>query len=287
MNSSAYAMAASAMARRTALARAQAEARLASALRKAASDAARLDAADQAYKSGDLIVASRMYVSLAGSRQKTAASVEARKRLDRLAAEASQEIEKMDGELDATRETISPGELLSLGLPEGDQPAGRWAELVKVTFEGYEKLADDYGGVPAVGREIKSHMAQQRRRPEIAGVLDEPQAATLLELARKHEQEDHACCAYWVYKQAARLAPAPSAKLAQERFDQMQQDPQVVAAAEKCRQLQECHRIYNRAKMLAEARPGRAKELLAQIVDRAPPDSEVYRAAQEEIALMR
>lgn len=276
------------MAKRTAMVRAAAAARQASLLRKAASEKARLNAADEAYQSGDILVASRIYVSLALTRQKTGASAEARKRLDSLAAEARERMEKMDAELDATQQTISPGELLALsGPPDRDQPADRWAALVSATFEGYEQLAEDYSGVPAVGREIKSHMAQQRRRLEISGVLDEPKAAALPELARNHEEQDHACCAYWVYREAAQLAPAPSAELAQKRFDQMQQDPKVVAAAEKCRELQECHRIYKRAKMLAEARPGRAKELFAQIVDRAPADSEVYRAAQEEIAQSR
>ena len=58
-------------------------------------------------------------------------------------------------------------------------------------------------------------------------------------------------------------------------------------AAEACRDLQECHKLYNRAKMLAEAKPTRAAELFAQIIERAPEQSEVYRAARRAMGEIR
>jgi hypothetical protein len=276
------------MARQTAMARAAAAARQADLAGRYASDSARLDAADRAYQGGDVMLASRIYVSLALAREKTPGSVQARQRLDRLAADAQQKLQKIDDELAAALSGMSPSESLGLNMPQdGAASDDGWSDLVQAAFDRYDQLAEDYGGVPAMKRELKSHVARQRRRPEFARVLKEPEAGTLLELARKHEREDHACCAYWVYQEAARLVPAPSARLAQERYDQMQQDPRVVAAAESCRQLQECHRLYQRAEMLAEMRPERAKELFDQIIDVAPEDSEVGRAARQQLALLR
>lgn len=276
------------MQRQMAAARAAADSRQADMARKYAGDAARLNAADRSYSDGDVMVASRLYVSLALARGNTAVSTKARQRLNRLAADAREKVKKIDDELAAGLSGMSPSE--SLGLNASQDAAasdGGWSDQVQSAFDHYDQIVEDYGGVPAVKRELKSHVAGQRRRPEFARVLDEPEAATLLDIARKHEQEDHACCAYWVYKEAAQLTPAPSARIAQARYDEMQQDPQVVAAAERCRQLQECHRLYRRAEMLTEMRPERARELFVQIVDTAPEESEVCRAAREKIAMLR
>ena len=59
--------------------------------------------------------------------------------------------------------------------------------------------------------------------------------------------------------------------------------PYYVAAAEACRELQECHTIFNRAGKLMKARPSRAQALFAEIVERAPGDSEVHRAAKKHL----
>ena len=67
----------------------------------------------------------------------------------------------------------------------------------------------------------------------------------------------------------------------------MKQDPRIVASAEACRELQQCHKIYNRAKKLISPRPTRAKELFAQIVARAPEDSQLYRAARAHLDEMQ
>jgi hypothetical protein len=63
----------------------------------------------------------------------------------------------------------------------------------------------------------------------------------------------------------------------------MEKDPKILTAAEACRELQECRKLYNRAEYLVKLKPTRAKEFFAQIVDRAPADSEVCRAAREQI----
>lgn len=70
-------------------------------------------------------------------------------------------------------------------------------------------------------------------------MLNESKARELWEVAQQHEEAEAPCCAFWAYRDAAKLAPAPSAERAGQRLAQMQQDPQIVASAEACRQLQE------------------------------------------------
>ena len=50
-----------------------------------------------------------------------------------------------------------------------------------------------------------------------------------------------------------------------------------MAAAEACRRLQERHKIFSRAESLVKVWPTCAEELLGQIVEQAPPDSECFR----------
>jgi hypothetical protein len=66
----------------------------------------------------------------------------------------------------------------------------------------------------------------------------------------------------------------------------MKRDPQILASAAACRELQECHKIYNRATKLMESKPTRAKELFTEIIRRAPEDSEVSRTARRHIQEM-
>lgn len=271
--------------RNTALARAAMEARYARLWKESSQAAARLAAADQARKEGDVTVASRMYMSLARATRQSTTAAGAKQRLADLATEAREKLGQIDTRLAEGHDAQSRSRIyVPEGAPVDLQPPLAWEDLVATTFREYDQLAESYGSVPAVKHELSAHVRKQRHRPEFAAVLDEPEARTLWELAQQHEQEDQACCAYWVYRQAARLAPAPSGQRARDRFARMEQDPQLVASAETCRELQECHKLYRRAERLTKARPGRARELFAQIVQRAPDDSEVFRAAKSQIS---
>jgi hypothetical protein len=154
---------------------------------------------------------------------------------------------------------------------------------IPAIFREYDRLIAKYGELPAVGADIKAHVAKLRRQPAYAAVLNEPAAAALWKQGGQYERDNHLCCAYWTYKKAAELLPAPSAVLANNRFTDLAKKPQVVASAESCRNLKWCHQAYLRAQRLLEARPERAKEIFAEIVARAPEDSEVHRAAKRRI----
>jgi hypothetical protein len=257
-------------------------------LRQATTSVAQFEAAARAYDQGDVQVASRIYVSLVLRHQGSPQAAEARQKLAQLADEARQKLQQVDSRLDELRNALSPGESAEPGgPPTPQQMAARREKLVVEAFHQYDQVAEDYSGVPEVSGELKKHVASQRRRAEFAAVLNEPEAKTLWEEGQRREQEDQLCCAYWVYKQAANLVPAPSAERARRRFAQMQQDPKIVAAAMACRELQQCHKIYDRAQRLVAARPVRAKELFAEIVARAPADSEVHRAALAQLQELR
>ncbi len=172
----------------------------------------------------------------------------------------------------------------------GDEPAEQTADAsaagnsgILAVFQDYDRLIAKYGELPAVGPEIKAHVSKLRHQPEYAVILNEPAATKLWKLGGEYERDNHVCCAYWTYKKAAEFLPAPSAVLASQRFADLAKKPEVVASAETCRELKWCHQAYRRAERLTEANPERAKELYAEIVSRAPADSEVYRAAKQRV----
>lgn len=266
------------------LARAQAEALEASSWKRAASDAARLARADELRSQGNLSVAVRMYARLARSRPPSDSSKTAKERLTQLGEDARARYREIDASLEREFKNVSPGELFD-PFKDHSSDAGirRWHEQVTEAFRQYDALEQDYHEVPSVAGEIRSHVSKQRKRQECAVVLNEPKAKALLDVAQEHDAQGHACCAYWVYREASELAPAPSAVRAQKRFEEMGQDADLLKKAEACRQLQRCHQMYANAERLLKVKPEAAKGVLAQIVALAPSDSEVYRAARQHL----
>jgi hypothetical protein len=272
-------------ARAAAVRQAAAATRYAQLCREYAAARARLYAADKVRREGDLRVASRMYVSLAKLRGQVAISVQAKQRLAVLAAESQQKLSEIDSRLSERSSDASQWYVPDV-TPTAQEPPRPWEDLVAAAFREYDQLVTDYSRVPAVKRELSAHVRKQRRRSEFAAVLDEPKAKALLEMAQRHESEDQPCCAYWAYKEAARLTSAPSGQLARDRLMEMERDPQVVASAEACRELQECHKLYERAERLIKGRPTRARDLFTEITERTPRDSKIWLAAQQRIQEM-
>ncbi len=166
------------------MAQAAAEARQAALWQRASSDAARLTAADAARDKGDIPAASRVYVRLARSRPANESTAAAKDRLAKLADEARRKLTDIDAALTREGNAVSPGELFG---PEGQRngpKVAEWEEQVAAAFREYEKVEADYHEVPAAAGPIKTHLAKQRRRPEVAVVLNEPEAKALLEAAQ-------------------------------------------------------------------------------------------------------
>jgi hypothetical protein len=240
------------------------------ALRQAKSDAKRLAAADEILAQGDVHVAILIYVRLALTRPANATTPLAKQRLAQLQADGEKKTEELDQKLEKVVGVAAAG------ADESD------SSIIGV-FRQFDVLIEKYGELPRFGVQLKGHVSKLRHQDEYAVVLNEPPAAALWKLGRKFERDSHLCCAYWIYKQAAELAPAPSAALAKDRYDTMRQDEKVVASAEVCRELRWCHQAYLRAEHLLKVKPDTAKEIFAEIVRRAPEDSEVYIAAKKEI----
>ena len=241
-------------------------------LAKANSDRSKYDLAERAYRDGEIPVAARIYMSLIRSRIQNPITMQAKERLGTLAKEAREKVKEVDAML--SMELIEPSQMEPAELIQ-------WQESVRTAFDKYDEVLENYGNVPGVKREITNHVAKQRRRPECAAVLKEANAKRLWDLGQQQEHESHDCCAYWLYKDAVRLRPAPSALQALARIEAMEQSPELLAAAGVCRDLQVCHKTFKSAEWLQVENPDRARQLFADILERAPADSGVYRAAKE------
>jgi hypothetical protein len=266
-------------AQKAAAARAAAVARQMELWKNAQNSTLRLAAADKARARGDILLAARIYNSLARSQAKNAAGKAARQKLAGLAEEARRKLAQTDSTLETVGREMSPSDWRYT-----DHWSADLQQTVMAAFREYETIVDNYGAVASVKRELEVHLTRQRRHPEYSTVLNEPEAEALLQLARQHEEEDQQCCAYWVYEEAAKLEPAPSARVAARRYAEMNRNAETVAAAEQCRQLQWCHRKYKVADQLVDHRPDDAREWFTKIADLSPPDTEIHQAAQSRLA---
>ena len=148
---------------------AAAKAQMARILRAFSTDLQRLEAGDRAYDKGDILVASRIFVRVAGSRPPNPITLQARHRLNKLAQEARDKLEEIDSTFAAAASTPDDPDYAMFA---GPIPASR----VVQAFQAYDEIVSTCASVPAVKREIAAHVTRQRRKPEDAAVLKEPQA---------------------------------------------------------------------------------------------------------------
>jgi hypothetical protein len=234
-------------------------------LKQSQTDESRLEAADIARDEEQILTASKIYLRLSlseGSVRDTA-----RQRLEQLQSDGRDRLASIDQRLDSASETD--------------------VETVLGALDEYEKLSRQFAKVPKINYEILKQLSRQRRSPEYAAVLKEPEAAELVATAKKHEETGQLCCAVLVYEEAAKRAPAPSAVVAKRRMEELLQEPEIVKATENCRNLQWCHQRFSLAERLAKVRPQRARQMFAEIVQRAPEDSEIYESARQQVDELR
>jgi hypothetical protein len=230
----------------------------AEAIRRAKNNQERMKYADQARKEGKPRLAATLYLRVALAKPRDKNNGVAKKALKDMATEGRAEMQKGD-------------ELLAQG------------QIVEA-FEKLDYLAWAYEDVPVFNHEIRDHVDKLHHDSHYQAVLNEKPAADLLTQGQKQEQEDERCCAYWTYEEAAKLVPAPSALEAATRFEAMKKDPEIVAAAEECLLLRECHQKFHSAELFEKSLPDKARTLFKEIVEKSPHDSEVYRCAKEELA---
>jgi hypothetical protein len=239
-------------------------------------EAQRMSRAQEQFDKGNIAVAFRLYAGIASARQTTQNTSVAKDRLDVIRTDGRKKCDEIDGRLDDLVRRMN-----NVSNPE-EAPSAP-GEVILEVFQDYKQLMKQYQQISPFGSWLAQHVAKQRARPECAAVLNEPQAAELLELGQTHEENDQLCCAYRSYEKAVKLLPAPSAQTAQSKFQKMKENPQIVASAKSCAELEWCHRTFARAEKIADISPERARELFSQIVERSPADSAVHRAAADRM----
>jgi hypothetical protein len=229
-------------------------------MRQAATEEAKLAAAKAALDEGDIRRAIVFYRSLAFRQPPTLQTKAAADALAELGVEGRKRLAEISYDINKGKITES--------------------------FVALRRLDRDYSSLPEVGREVRNFMNRMRRRNDVAAVLNEPDAEEFWNLGQQHERTGATCCAYLTYQEARKLSPAPSALKANERLNTLAADPEIVASAQRCLNLQQCHQTYRRAERLVAVRPERAAELFREVLDKAPADTEIHVAARQQLATL-
>lgn len=219
---------------------------------------ARFEQAEAAREAGNVWLASQLYLRVALTRPENKHTAAAKEALAAFQEEGQRKLDEIAGEITGSN--------------------------CRESLESLGELADEYENVPVVG--VAVEIKRNRVRQQYAAILNEPAAAELLSAAVRHEADGELCCAYLAYREAAKLAPAPSGVAAKERFRALDADPEVASAAQACQQLRRCHDKYRVAEHYVQSDPQRSARLFEEIVASAPKESDVYHSAREQLAVL-
>lgn len=220
--------------------------------------AARFASAEKAREEGDIRLASMLYLKVALTRPANPKTAAAKAALKELETQGNARVAEVKALLDN--------------------------DDVLQAYEQFTLLYEEYEYVPGTGPEIKLSLNRIRGQRQYASVLNEAEAAKLWEVGRELEADDQMCCAFLIYEQARKLQPATSARRADERLKTMRADSALLASAQQCRALRECHKIFNTAELLAKTDPIKARDMFKEILAKADSESEVHVAAREQLA---
>jgi hypothetical protein len=230
---------------------------------------------------GDLATASRLYRRLALRKPASEINKSAQARLQEIQVAPFAMLQALEDQLKKTKPKASTTALRKTGPVSVD--AGEVTRL----FAALDKLQLEYAAVATVESRIAERTQLLRNDPLFAAVLQEPAAAELWAMGQEHENNQQACCAVLVYEQAAGFLPAASAKLARSRLATLTKDPVVSRDVDRCRVLQLCHDTFREAERLKASNPNKAREHLARIIELAPQDTSIHKAAREQIAMLK
>jgi hypothetical protein len=258
---------------------------LAKLMKKFESDTARLKLADklmsqviakakngQLDDEGDMATATRLYVKVAASRPPNQASVEAKKRLAFILKESGARFAKLQKDMAQLEGGTD-------AVPEGVDRDQAIAECIR----NLDELADKCGKLPKLGDSIRTYVTKQNVRPHVQAAVKEAVAKKLWQAGQKYEADDEVCCAMNAYEEALLQRGAPSAFKAKERVKELRGNFKNILAQKKCKTIESCHVKYAVAEKLALNDQSKAKNLFAEIVRYAPPESEVHVAARQQM----
>jgi len=262
---------------------AQAAARREAALQKRMeSDRKILEIAHEYELGGDLPTASRLYRRLALRRPAADTNKSAQERLVHIQEAPFAMLQELENQLQKTKPPITK----KSALLKSDPVTVDANEVTRI-FASLDKLQLDYAAVATVESRLEDRIELLRKDPLFAAVLQEPAAAELWKMGQEYEKKQQACCAVQVYEQAASFLPAASAKLARSRLQTLTKDPVVAREAERCRVLQLCHEKFREAEKVKGFNPDKAREHLARIIELAPQDTSIHKAAREQLAMLK
>lgn len=260
--------------------------------RRLAKDQNLWNVAQQAEQSGDLRVAARLYQRIALSRPRTEVTAASQQRLAQIQGAAQAKFDAVENQLNTltgnpSADSASQFTPALKRIPSALQKVNIDASEVTRLFVELDKLILEYAGVDSIENKLNERADRLRRQRPFAAALQEPTASQLRELGQKHELQQKLCCAYLAYEQAANLAPAPSGEKAKVRLRELEASHKsIVTEAEQCKLLQLCHEKYRQALALKPTLPDSARKYLAEILERAAPDTTVHQAAREQIAML-
>lgn len=238
-----------------------------------------LELAKEYEQGGDLATASRLYQRISLRRPANETNKQAQERLEQIQVAPFATLAALDEQLQKLK-------------PKGSAfrqtgPVSLDAATVTQVFEALDKLQLEFAAVATVESRIADRIRTLRNDPLFAAVLQEPSAAELWEMGQEYERNQQACCAVLAYEQAASFLPAASAKQARSRLVTLTKDPAVTKEVEKCRVLQVCHAKFREAEQVKATNPNKAREHLARILELAPQDTTIHKAAREQIAMLK
>ena len=244
--------------------------------------AARFQAAETAYAAGDVHLASLLFQRTALSKQ---VPRHVKARAQQVLAEYRQAAKSEFTE--AVERIRYAGQSSESDQPDQDHEA--IASKLKAALEDVSVLVAKYENVPVASKAL---VRQQEKligkNEQIGKYLHQPVAAILVRDAQQFEAEGHLCCAFLCYREAEKLMTCEAAIEARQRVYELRKQPGVLQAVAECEQVRECHELFDKAQRIG--RVGKKNtyrtqvaKIYKQIVKKAPRESEVHKAALQEL----
>ena len=259
----------------------------ASAMRAAKRASSVFAAANKAREAGDTRIAGLLFTRVAATRRAAEGHREdAQRALLEMQTDARGKLSRIERRLEDLRSYVGFPTLKPVGSEETDSEDDVRAAGIIEAFEKLEQLSREYNTVPGVNKQIGARLAKLRKKTHYAEVLNQPYAKVLWDQGQELEDSNELCCAFLMYEEAVTYLPAPAAHSAQERLNELKADPQNIEAAQRCLTIRECQELYARALRLEKGtrKTDLVQELFREVVDTAPEDSEVHKAAVERLA---
>jgi hypothetical protein len=251
-------------------------ARAAVAMRNAKTAEARFQAAEKAYTAGDVHLASLLFQRTALSKR---VPPHVQERAEQVLAEYRQQAA---ADLEEMIERIRYA-------GQSDDDDDSIANKLQAALEDVAVLVAKYENVPIANKALARQEKQLIRKNKLIGkYLHQPIAAELVRDAQRFEAEGHECCAYICYREAEKLMTCEAAEFARKRVYELRKQPGLLQSVADCEQIRECHVLFDKAQRISrvgakDTYTAQAVKLYKQILNKAPRESEVHKAALEEL----